>query len=347
MMSQHVGDLDTPAADDALRHTAAGLQTLYEARPEIIACDAHPDYRSTRFALEAGRPVVRVQHHVAHVLACMAENQLTGRALGVSWDGTGFGPDGTIWGGEFLLVDDHAVRRVAHLRTFPLPGGERAAREPRRSATGLLYAARGDAAFRLDHLPSFQAFSASERLVLRRMLRARLNSPVTSSVGRLFDAVASLIGLRQFAGFEGQAAMELEFASQDTGGDVSPYPFPVQKPPGGGALVVDWESAVEGILADFEAGASPGAISAAFHAGLADAIAAVAGEMGALRVVLTGGCFQNRYLVELAVARLRDRGFTPYWHQRIPPNDGGISAGQAMAVHRAASGLAFDIEELG
>jgi hydrogenase maturation protein HypF len=262
----------------------------------------------------------------------MAENDLDGDVLGVAWDGSGYGLDGTVWGGEFLGVTATSFRRVAHLRTFRLPGGDAAAREPRRSALGVLYEILGDALFERTGLAPLAAFGKRDRPVLQRMLARGLNAPVTSSAGRLFDAVAALAGLRQVARFEGQAAMELEFALD---GVATSERYPVRVTPGRSADVVDWEPLVRGVLADVADGVPAAHVAARFHNALVDAIVAVALRVEQERVVLTGGCFQNRYLLERAVHQLAAAGFRPYWHQRIPPNDGGIPLGQIVAAARA------------
>jgi hydrogenase maturation protein HypF len=232
-------------------------------------------------------------------------------------------------------VGEGGFTRAAHLRTFPLPGGDQAVKEPRRAALGLLHAAFGEAAFRMPDLATVAAFTPRELRVLGRMMARGLNVPTTSSAGRLFDAVASLAGLRQRVRFEGQAAMELEWAC--TGTDTTErYPFacrvPEESP--GRPIVVDWEPLLVAVLADVRSGAALGWISARFHNALAEMIVEVARRVGEQRVVLTGGCFQNRRLTERAVARLAEEGFRPYWHQRIPPNDGGIALGQVVAALR-------------
>ncbi|HEX5221582.1 MAG TPA: carbamoyltransferase HypF [Verrucomicrobiae bacterium] len=339
-LSQHIGDLETEQAHDAFRRVASELSALYEAEPEIVAADLHPDYLSTQFASGlAGtrRPLVRVQHHVAHVLSCLAENEIELPALGVAWDGTGLGEDGSIWGGEFFFVTDEVTERVVRLRPFPLPGGDAAVKEPRRAALGLLYQLLGDEAFQRNDVRTIAALSYAEQAALKTMLRRGLNSPLCSSVGRLFDAVASLVGLRQLMRFEGQAAMELEFALTGTRTDEA-YSLPLitlHSP-----MILDWSSLVEGILFDVNRGVSVGEIAAKFHNGLAETIVSVAREFGCERVALSGGCFQNRYLTERAVARLRAEGFQPYWHQRVPTNDGGIALGQVVAARRWAHGKA-------
>jgi hydrogenase maturation protein HypF len=225
--------------------------------------------------------------------------------------------------------------RAAHLRAFPLPGGDQAVREPRRTALGLLHAAFDDDAFGMTGLATLAAFTPRELKVLRRMLARGLNVPATSSAGRLFDAVASLIGLRQRVRFEGQAAMELEsaLAGVDT---TEAYPFACRSQEGApdAPAIVDWLPLLHAVLDDVRSGEAPGRISARFHNALVGMIVAVADVVREPRVVLSGGCFQNRYLTERAVARLREAGFRPYWHQRIPPNDGGIALGQLVAASR-------------
>ncbi|HEY3602947.1 MAG TPA: Sua5/YciO/YrdC/YwlC family protein, partial [Chthoniobacterales bacterium] len=326
-VSQHIGDLATKAAHDAFTRAAADLPRLYEAEPDVIAHDLHPEYLSTRFALQQPGQKVAVQHHWAHIVACMAENEIAPPALGVSWDGTGYGLDDTIWGGEFLLArNDGNFERAGHLRPFRLPGGEQAIKEPRRCALGLLHEIFGEELWRKPRY--LKAFAPNETTVLRQMLAKKINAPLTSSAGRLFDAVGALIGLRQRTSFEGQAAMELEFAAaNDFSG--SPYPFQLI---GESPIVIDWEPAIRALLSDIESGTSPGEISAKFHHMLSKIILATADRSGEPKVILSGGCFQNRYLTELVIADLRAAGFEPVWHQWIPPNDGGISLGQAVAA---------------
>jgi hydrogenase maturation protein HypF len=327
-ISQHIGDLETEGSYTAFRSVIDAFQNLYDFAPETIACDLHPDYVSTQHARKSGLPVVAVQHHYAHVLACMAENHLRPPVLGIAWDGSGMGTDDTVWGGEFLHVTGTHFRRVAHLRPFGLPGNAKAVREPRRVALALLYEILGDGAFTLD-VPAVRAFSPTEIVALRTMLQKRLNAPVTTSAGRLFDAFASLLNLRQIASFEGQAAMELEFALADAKADDS-YPYVVRTE--GDTYVLDWEPAVRSVLAE---PAVPAALaSARFHNMLVDMAIDVATRLGETNVVLTGGCFQNRYLTERMVSRLLGAGYRPHWHQRVPPNDGGIALGQVMAVRR-------------
>ena len=328
-LSQHIGDLETEQANAAFRRVTGELPGLYDIEPEMIAADLHPDYQSTRFAQQSGKKNVGVQHHVAHVLSCIAENEVGLPALGVAWDGTGYGTDGSIWGGEFFLVTEEKIERVAHLLPFRLPGGDKAVKEPRRAALGLLYELYGEAAFEMIHLPPLREMPPVEMITLRGMLQRRFNSPSTSSVGRLFDVVASLVNLRQQMRFEGQAAMELEFALEGVASDAR-YDLPLVTR--GSKLVLDWSLMVHSILIDVNGGVSVAEISAKFHNALAEAVIAVARSSGLTRVVLSGGCFQNRYLTERTVSRLRAEKFQPYWHQRVPPNDGGIALGQIFAA---------------
>jgi hydrogenase maturation protein HypF len=329
MIGQHVGDLGSEEALIAFQRSATDLPGLYGVSPLAVACDLHPEYLSTKQAEALNLSLVSVQHHHAHIVSCMAENGIDGPVLGVAWDGSGYGPDGTLWGGEFLLATERGFRRVGHLRPFPLPGGEKAIKEPRRAAIGLLYGLFGENAMAREDLAPIRSFSKTERAILIRMLDRNLNTPSTSSIGRLFDAVASLLDLRQTTSFEGQAAMGLEYAL-DGVHDEAAYPFGLE----GFPFVIDWAPMIGNLLNDLKDGRSPGEISAKFHNTLAETVVLAARRVGNGRVVLSGGCFQNRYLTERVVRRLRSEGFFPYWHREVPPNDGGLSLGQlVIAAH--------------
>jgi len=351
-VSQHIGDLGTAEAWEAFRRSAADLPRLYAAAPAIIAADAHPDYLSTRHAVEIASerasgtgalPVARIQHHHAHIVACMAEHGLAGPVLGVSWDGTGWGPDNTIWGGEFLIATARGFRRFAHLRSFPIAGGDAAMRQPRRAALGILAELLGAAVMRRDDLPSVLAFTPLELNALVPLLVRRESSPGiarTSSMGRLFDAVASLLDLRQRASFEGQAAMELESAA-DAARDHASYPLPLREPSRsapGGPYTLDWAPLIRGILEDLAHLVPAPRIAARFHESLVAAILAVARAAGEHHVVLSGGCFQNARLLEGAVVRLEAAGFAVWRPRQVPPNDGGIALGQLVAARAAGAG---------
>ena len=321
-----------------LRETdETALERLYHAAPRQAACDLHPDYLASRHARKQALPLSEVQHHYAHVLACMAEHGLEGPVLGVSWDGTGYGLDGTIWGGEFLLATLDDFTRAGHLRTFRLPGGDRAVKEPRRSALGLLFEIFGEDLASVAETPPIQSFSPGERTPLLHMLRRGLNSPETSSAGRLFDAVAALAGLHQRCSFEGQAAMALQFAAERHGPADPISLFGIAQD--GASLVLDWEPVLKAILSAMARGDDAGRIAAGFHAAAAEGIAAMAERIGIADVVLTGGCFQNTLLLESSLDGLRARGLRPHWPWHVPPNDGGIALGQAVfALRRGKEG---------
>jgi hydrogenase maturation protein HypF len=332
-VSQHVGDLESPRARWAFRCAASDLPRLYGAEPAAIACDLHPGYASSLHALGIQAEAHRVQHHFAHVLACMAEHGMEGAVLGVCWDGTGYGSDGTIWGGEFLWVGPSGMRRLGRFRPFLLAGADAAAREPRRSAIAVLQATFGDAAFSRSDLAPLRTFDPSELPVLRQAMARRVNAMLTSSAGRLFDAVASLLGLRHRSTFEGQAAMDLQFSIEE--GTRRTYPFEITD---GEVAEFDWRPMVRAIVSDLAAGVGAGAIALRFHETLVEVILAFAHRSGIGDVVLTGGCFQNRWLAENAARRLHEAGFRPRWPQRIPPNDGGIALGQVIAARRNRPG---------
>jgi hydrogenase maturation protein HypF len=358
-ISQHIGDLETQEAYESFQRVIKDFKKLYEFEPEVIACDMHPDYLSTKYARSLDLPIIEVQHHHAHVAACTAENQLEGPVLGVSWDGTGYGTDGTIWGGEFLLADFASFKRVCHLRTFRLPGGEKAIREPRRTALGVLYELFGEEAMERIVMarhtsPLLHTFGEEELRILVHMIRKDINSPLTSSVGRLFDAVAALIGLRGWVSFEGQAAMDLEYITRD--GIKSYYPFEfldltepvpslskdssrIEKEPelhssvsSSPSYIVDWAPMILAILEDIRKGVPADEIATKFHNTLSEVVTSVANLLGMERIVLTGGVFQNGYLTERTCRRLEEEGFKSYIHQRVPPNDGGISFGQVAVA---------------
>lgn len=330
ILSQHVGDLETDLSRQVFTRTQGAMTQLYALTPEGALCDLHPDYASTRAAEERGGRVTRVQHHFAHVLSAMAEAQLSPPVLGVAWDGTGYGPDGTVWGGEFLRVTADGFVRTAHLRLFGLPGGEAAVREPRRSALGILFELFGDAALVRADLAPVRACTAEEQRVLTAMLRGGIHTPRTSSAGRLFDAVASLLDLVQRASYEGQAAAALEDAVGDCT-DRGSYPFDLRID-GDAAAVLDWGALIETLLADLARRTPPAVVAARYHNALVEMIVAAAQRAGESRVVLTGGCFQNAVLAERASTRLVEAGFQVFRHRRVPPNDGGLAVGQAMAA---------------
>lgn len=336
-MSQHLGDLSTLEADHAFRQTVEDLQRLLHVTPSLVACDLHPDYRSSILAHEVASrlsvPLVSVQHHHAHVVSCMAEYGVEGPVLGVAWDGAGYGTDGVVWGGEFLIARPDRFERFAHLRPFRLPGGEVAIKEPARSAASLLWDLMG------DQMPaqwfSLWPVTAEERERLAILMKSTVVFPWTTSMGRLFDAVASLTGLCHDPSFEGQAAMAVEFAAErgQARGEAGAYSFEVVKADSGeNRLVIDWRPMVSEVVGDLQQGVSPERIAARFHRGLAQMIVRIAQVAGLPRVVLSGGCFQNGLLLSLARQGLGKAGLTVYGHRLVPPNDGGLSLGQAVVA---------------
>ncbi len=331
-LSQHIGDLSNIQTYQTFQNTFQSLANLYEFQPEIIAHDAHPNYLSTQYAQSQDLPLVAVNHHYAHVLACLADNQLTAPILGIAWDGTGYGLDHTIWGGEFIQVTEHQWQRIAYFHPFKLLGGEIAIKQPRRLAFSLLTELDKDP---INLLPNClkTEFTLQELTLLKLVLEKDLNNPVTSSVGRLFDGVASLLGLIHHVSFEGQAAMAVEFAALDIQTDEF-YPFTIQKYPINQSQIIQWQPILKAILEEIQQGVSINLISAKFHNSLVEIIIAIAQLVGEPNVLLTGGCFQNRYLTERVIHRLKAEGFVPYWHHQIPPNDGGIALGQILAVVR-------------
>jgi hydrogenase maturation protein HypF len=323
-LSPHVGDLSTAQAHTFFTEVIDKLGHLLGVAPEMVAHDLHPDYHSTRWALAADLVREPVQHHHAHIAACLADNRRTGPVLGVAFDGTGCGPAGELWGGEILMADLVGFTRIAHLRPLPLPGGEAAIREPWRLAAAALV----DAELPLDLLGRIPP--------ARRAAIARLcaRSPRASGAGRWFDAVAALCGLRDAVTYEGQAAVELEAAAAP--GSARPYPFALE---GEEPAVVDLRPSVRAIADDLAGGAPAPVVAARFHRTLAEVVLAAARRFcpqhGLASVALSGGCFQNRLLTETTIELLAGDGLEVLLHGRIPPNDGGVALGQAaVAAHR-------------
>lgn len=349
ILSQHLGDLDDLATLRHFESTLADFTRLFAVGDDCrLVCDLHPDYGSTRHAKQYRKDAgadgkkknapklqpLRVQHHYAHVLACLAEHDVQMPVLGVAFDGLGLGGDGTLWGGEFLAIEAQGFRRIAHFAPFPLPGGVRAVREPRRVAYALLYQKVGkEVSERTDWAP-VAAFSLTERINLMRMLEAGLNSPLCSSVGRLFDAVASLLDLCQINRYEGEAAMQVEFAAGNEV-DVEAYPFYLQEMEEGEVRWrIGWMPLLRALLEDLPRH-STGRIAARFQQTLAEIVLAVAQRSGFTTLALTGGVFQNGWLTARTVDILQQNGFTVLRHRLIPPNDGGLSLGQLLAPERA------------
>ncbi len=329
-ISQHIGDLETPQAAKAFGEVLGSLENLYDTKPLRVACDLHPDYISTARMEAYGIPITRVQHHLAHVCSCMLDNELEGSVLGVSWDGTGYGTDSTVWGGEFITVGNGSAVRSAHIRTFLLPGGEAAVKEPRRSALGILSDMFEDPFGEFPELPTMEAFTSAEQLNVMKMIKKEINSPRTSSAGRLFDAVASMLGICQKIEFEGQAAIALEYVAAQAPPDSGCYTIEIKHIDS--IEILDWEPLVREILSDIHSGVHSPVIARRFHNTLIESIIGIAVRIAEKRVILTGGCFQNLLLLEGAYKGLEESGFQPFRHRLIPPNDGGIAAGQIYAT---------------
>ncbi|MGA2106186.1 MAG: carbamoyltransferase HypF [Syntrophorhabdales bacterium] len=336
-VSQHIGDMENL---DTLRHFADTIELyrkLFRIDPEVIAHDLHPDYLSTRYAIQfkESLPLVGVQHHHGHIASCMAENGLSGPVIGVAFDGSGFGLDGTVWGGEFLVGTYGGFQRMGHIEKMPLPGGEASIRRPYRLAFAYLYSLFRD----LPSAPSLSQIDKDERQVITAQIEGRINTPLTSSCGRLFDAVSALLNVCRTISFEGQAAIALEMVAAE-GKHLSPYPFGIKKVEGVWQVML--KELFQALLSDLSGGANPALISRRFHETVADIIremtAMLSKETGIKRVVLSGGCFQNRLLLELTLPLLRRHGLESFTHRQVPCNDGGISLGQAAIAHATMAG---------
>jgi hydrogenase maturation protein HypF len=332
-VSQHIGDMSSLATQQHFAAALEHMQALFKIAPAVVTHDLHPDYVTSRYAATTGLPLIGVQHHHAHIASCLADNGGTGPVIGVAFDGTGYGTDGAIWGGEFLIADCQDFRRVAHLEYLPLPGGDAAIRRPYRIALAYLAALFGT----IPPVPFLKQVSHAEQQVIVQMVERRVNTPVTSSCGRLFDAVAAIIGLRGEATYEAQAAIELEAVSCTGEDDDTIYPFIIEEDQ------VRLGPLLARIVTDVQAGVSPGAIGRCFHRTLAEIVRTVCTRVrereGLTTVALSGGCWQNRLLLAVTVNRLQEVGFTVYVHRQVPANDGGISLGQAVvaATRLAAS----------
>lgn len=341
LLSHHLGDLDHYQAYRAYVEAIGHYERLFDVQPELIVHDLHPDYASTRYALARIQETahfsgVAVQHHHAHVASCMAEHGLDEPVIGVAFDGTGFGTDGAVWGGEFLIGDYRQFRRVAHLRYVAMPGGDQAIREPWRMAAAYLRDAEVDSTLLHRDVPA-----AAVRTV-ERMIERRFRAPLTSSVGRLFDGVAALAGVRGRVTYEGQAAVELENLAASVAPDGA-YPFDLVKTaegePGEDCLIIDHRSLIAAAADDARRGLAPALIGRRLHTTLVEIIARVCNrlreETGLDAVVLSGGVFLNALLTDEATTRLRAERFRVFRHRLVPPNDGGLSLGQlAIAAAR-------------
>lgn len=346
ILSQHLGDLDDALSLAQCRTSLDELSRLYDIQPNTVVCDAHPDYASSHLAETFGLPVIAVAHHYAHALACVAEHGLKPPLLAIAWDGIGLGENGELWGGEFLRIEANGYIRVGSIWPLHLLGGDKAVKQPRRVALAALHELYGAAYSAQLPEPVRLAFSDSELSALHTMLEKSINAPVCSSVGRLFDAVAALLGLCQINSYEGQAAMLLEASAMSFVLSSEAHCPPSEKPPRSGlahawskgALTyeanpprIDWRPLLRDLLAQQAQGATTACLAYRFHASLAQAAATMAQQIGLQTVVLCGGCFQNRLLLELCHAQLQRIGCDAHWPQRVPPNDGGLALGQLLA----------------
>lgn len=328
-VSQHIGDLSNIDAENSFTNTISDFQKMYQVRPEFLVHDLHPDYLSTKYCKEQRTNTIGVQHHLAHVAACYEENQLEGKCFAVCWDGTGYGFDGTVWGGEFFIYDESSYQHSAQFRQFKLPGGETAIKESKRSLIGILYEIFGKnipyKKFKINHLQS-----SNDMLLFAEMIEKNINCFTTSSAGRIFDAVSSLLNICNKSSYEGQAAMLLEFAAEKSVN--THYNFTLVQTE---KIIVDWQPMFEEIFIDLGNNIPVSEISTKFHNTLVEIIVKLAKLFNERKVILTGGCFQNVFLLERAIDKLEEIGFTPYWHRRIPTNDGGISFGQAVFTNHS------------
>lgn len=338
-LSQHIGDMKNLETLDYYRNTIALYKKSFRIEPELVAYDLHPDYLATRYAQELGESGVKtiaVQHHHAHIVSCMADNGLKSRVIGVALDGTGMGADGHIWGGEFIVADYSSFNRLGHLEYLPLPGGDAAIRRPYRTAVGYTLRLLGEDA--LTGLTFMEQVAESEVEVIRRQIERGLNSPLTSSMGRLFDAVSALTGIRGETDYEGQAAVELQMAAYREDDCMSgSYPYEIVHH--AGVRIVRLKDLIHAVVEDLAEGSSQASISVKFHNSIAqmtgDMCRMIAESTGLCQVTLTGGVFQNRLLLRKTVALLEDLGLQVFVHRQVPCNDGGISLGQAVVANYA------------
>jgi len=337
-ISQHIGDMENLETVEHFEDTLALYKRLFRMEPEVIAYDLHPEYLSTKYALELASQsgdikLVPVQHHHAHVVSCMADNEVEAPVIGVALDGTGYGSDGHIWGGEFLVADYKGFTRMGHLEYLPLPGGDAATKRPYRIAIGYLLKLLGEASI-TSELVFLKQIDAVEIELIKRQIQAGLNSPLTSSMGRLFDAVSALIGVRGEIDYEGQAAVELEMVAYDDSGNVGNDGYPYSMIEHDGMSIIQLKELFSAIVEDLCRGVPRATISAKFHNTVAQMVCEmcqlIAKSTGINQIALSGGVFQNRLLLRKVVSLLESADFSVLTHKQVPCNDGGISLGQAV-----------------
>jgi hydrogenase maturation protein HypF len=332
-LSQHIGDLENVESYGFFHEAIQHLRRILEIRPEIVAYDLHPNYFSTKWALQqSGLNLVGVQHHHAHIASCMAENHLEGRVIGFALDGTGYGTDGNIWGGEVLIAGYENFERAAHFDYVPLPGGDAAIREPWRMAVSYLAHHFGREFLKLD-IPFVRQLNQSKVDLLLRMMEQGVNSPLTSSCGRLFDAVAALIGIRQQVNYEAQAAIELEMTISPSNDEAG---YPLELIADGDRWIIGTRPLFEALLDDLGRNLPAATISRRFHNGLVEGFVQLTtllrNQTILHRVCLSGGTFHNVYLSQRLEARLSEVGFEVFTQKEVPSGDGGLSLGQALVA---------------
>ncbi|MFH1075506.1 MAG: carbamoyltransferase HypF [Pseudomonadota bacterium] len=335
-LSQHIGDLKNLETYKFFTNTIERMKRILGISPEIIACDLHPDYLSTRYAeTQKGVGLIRVQHHHAHIVSCMAEHQLEGEVLGLAFDGTGYGEDGSIWGGEVLISRLHSFQRIAHLAVVPMPGGDAAIKEPWRMAISYLYDTFGDNMYDLG-IPLLSQIDRTAIKIVIEMIKKEINSPITSSLGRLFDGIAAITGLRTHVNFEGEAAMELEMAMDNNSSESYEYDWKNEN----NVRVIQLSPIIKGVVRDVISGMAVSRISSRFHMTLINLFSALCEELRDSthldRVALSGGCFQNLALLSGMTAALERRGFQVFSNTQVPANDGGVSLGQAVVATKGS-----------
>ena len=332
-MGQHIGDMESEGEVEHFEEALAAVLRLFSLEPEVVAHDLHPDYLTTQMAPEFGLPMVGVQHHHAHIVSCLADNAASGEVIGVAWDGTGYGTDGTVWGGEFLVCDETSFRRAAHLYRYPMPGADACIYRLYRMVYGVMSELFEDEETAMERLRARFDIDDAEAASLVFQVKNKVNTPITSSAGRLFDVAAALAGLRGEASYDGQAACELEAVARDTR---EYYNFILDR--SAEPWVVDTRPVFREMLIDIDSGKAPAEVAGKFHATMALAIIetceAIADATGLGRVALSGGVFQNEMLATWAVDGLTSSGLAVMVHGRVPCNDGGVSLGQAVVAAR-------------
>jgi hydrogenase maturation protein HypF len=331
-LSQHLGNLETAETLKTYQQTITHWQNIYNFRANLIACDAHPDYYSSHYAqtlqddYKRSLPIIQVQHHLAHIFSTIAEHNLQYPLLGISWDGTGYGLDNTIWGGEFFYITEDKIQRVASFLPFYLLGGNKAIVEPKRIALSLLLQVFNHLENIPEKLNFLSAFTPQELNILTKMYHNKINSPLTSSVGRLFDGISALLGIIEQVTYEGEAAMRLEFIANDLlTSETYPFAWTSKEDI---CSYIDWKPMIKNIINDYINKKSLSLIAAKFHQTLVAIIVKVAQNMPSKNIVLAGGCFQNKYLLKNTINTLKKYNLSPYYSQKIPINDGGLALGQ-------------------